>query len=645
MNMHGWESVDVGELAHNKNTDHIMRLLEMVICVAIQCPQKEKYIGRIQQLPEASQEELMVFITRILNKCRDSYTPAASEIDRIKLLNQELTHEVENLNLELAETRKEHELYKSRLPKMIGPDEDKTALTLELENQVTQLTEINKELTQQLAEQRKKHTAEITEIRDDLDVANERIIQLRSLEGTLEKLKQKSEEAAAARKKSQELQIYCDSLCERLRVFEATLTSGLPIHETLAVYKEQLAQEKSLSVTLNMRIESLEQELLDTQRSRLEAVERSKSLEIRAQCFAEQLTSLPAEETGNPLAEDLDRSLETRKGLMTEKTLEEIRRHFDEQLNTITREKLLIEEKYRKVVEELDTLKKNPVVVRVDDQETKALLRAKEEAVLALQREKGEVESRLEKLDSEVQKTRQLAAENERLKTEKEQLMQENAKVYREKDEISQRYLEHKGSEISLIADISSKDKELAQLREENNRLREEIREPLETTTQNSDLSSSAGPAEIPGQLKALEYENEAMKVQVENAKLKLKLKEMQDDIKAREEMISGLQEENRRANTALQEAEGMKAEFLTMQNSKSQAESRHKQTLSHLEETVGSCESQIRTMADKEKELRKQINLEERLMSVALHELGMEVFRRSAERNGALTGRTNKGP
>lgn len=644
MNMHGWEPVDVGELVHSKGTDHIMRLLEMVVCVAIQCPQKEKYIGRIQQLPEASQEELMEFIKRILTKCRDSYAPDASEIDRIKLLNQELTREVENLNLELAETRKEHELYKSRLPKMTVPDEEGTALTLELETQVAQLTEINKELTQQLAEQRKKHTAEMTEIKDDLDVANERIIQLRSLEGTLEKLKQKSEEAAAARKKSQELQIYCDSLCERLRVFEETQTSGLPVHETLAVYKEQLTLEKSLSVTLDMRIESLEEELRNTERGRLEAVERCKSLEIRAQYFAEQLTSLPTEETGNPLAEDLDRSLETRKGLMTEQTLEEIRRHFDEQLNTITREKLLIEEKYRRVVEELDTLKKNPVVVRVDDQETKALLRAKEEAVLALQREKGEVESRLEKLDSEVQKTRQLAAENERLKTEKEQLMQENAKVYREKDEISQRYLEHKGSEISLIADISLKDKELTQLREEINRLREEAREPAETATQNSDLSSSA-PAEIPGQLRVLEYENEAMKVQVENANLKLKLKEMQDDLKGREEVISGLQEEKRKADAALKEAEEMKIEFLTIQKSTSQAESRHKQTMSHLEETVGSCESQIRQMADKEKELRKQINLEERLMSVALHELGMEVFRRSAERNGALTGRTNKGP
>lgn len=640
--MHGWEPVDVGDLAHNKDSDQLMRLLEMVVCVAIQCPQKEKYIGRIQQLPEAAQEELMVFIQRILDKCRDSYSPAASEIDKIRLLNQELTREVENLNLELAETRKEHELYKSRLPKLVSSGDDNTALTLELETQVTKLTEINKEFAQQLADQRKKHAVEIAEIRDDLDVANERILQLRSLEGTLEKLKQKSEEATATRKKLQDLQTYTDSLCERLRLFEEAQTSGLPIHETLAVYKDQLTQEKSLSVTLDMRIESLEEELRETQRSRQETVERCKALEARAQCFAEQLTRLPAEETGNPLAEDLDQSMQTRASLLTQQTLEEIRRHFDEQLNTITREKLLVEEKYRKAVEELETIRKNPVVVRVEDQETKALLRAKEEAVLALQREKGELASRLEKLDSEVQKNKQLAAENDRLKAEKEQLMQENAKVYREKDEISQRYLEHKDSAIILSADITSKDKELALLREENRRLKEETREVMEPQV-TYDPSTSASPVEIPGQLKALEYEKEAMKVQVENANLKLKLREMQDDLKTREELISELKEDNQKAKAALQETEEMKAELLSLQKGKSQEESRHKQTMSHLEETVGSCESQIRHLTDKEKELRKQINVEERLMSVALHELGMEVFRRSAERNGGLSTRTNK--
>lgn len=642
LNMHGWEPVDVGDLAHNKDSDQLIRLFEMVVCVAIQCPLKEKYIGRIQQLPEAAQEELMVFIKRILDKCRDSYSPAASEIDKIRLLNQELTREVENLNLELAETRKEHELYKSRLPKLVSSAEDNTTLTLELETQVTKLTETNKELAQQLAEQRKKHAAEIAEIRDDLDVANERILQLRSLEGTLEKLKQKSEEAAAARKKLQELQTYNDSLCERLRLFEEAQTSGLSVHETLAVYKDQLTQEKNISVTLYMRIESLEEELRDTQRSRQEAAERCKALEARAQCFAEQLTRLPAEETGGPLAEDLGQSLQTQSHLLTQQTLEEIRRHFDEQLNTITREKLLIEEKYRKAVEELETIRKNPVVVRVEDQETKALLRAKEEAVQALQRENGDLAGRLEKLDSEVQKTRQWAAENDRLKAEKEQLMQENAKVYREKDEISQRYLEHKDSAIILSADITSKDKELALIREENKRLKEETRELLETQTLTLERVSSE-PVEIPEQYKALEYEKEAMRVQVENANLKLKLREMQDDLKSREEQISTLREENQKAHISLQEAEVMKVELTSLRSNKSHEESRHKQTMSHLEETVESRESQIRHLTDKEKEMRKQINVEERLMSVALHELGMEVFRRSAERNSTISARTNK--
>ena len=638
MSVRGWEAVDVSTLARNQDTEQLMRLLQMVVCVAVQCPHKEKYIERIRQLPEECQQELMVFIQRILNKSRDSYNPASSELDKLRLLNQELTREVENLNLELAETRKEHDLFVIRVGKMTGSEIEDSALTLELETQIAKLAETNKELERQLTEQRKSHILEISELRDELDISNERILQLGKLEGTLEKLQQKSEELVANKKKTAELQSYCDSLCEQIRVMKETT----PLIDTLAVYKEQLTQEKSVSVTLNMRIEGLEEELREVNRSRQEAVERCKVVEARAQYFAEQLTKSTVEDVENPLAEDIPLQAQVP---LTQQTLEEIRRHFDEQLNSLTREKLLLEEKLKKCMEELEAIRKNPVIVRVEDQEMKALLLAKDENLLVLQRDKAELVAKNEKLAAEVEKTAKFVEENERLKAEKEQLMQENAKVYREKDEISHKYLEQKDSVIQLSSQISQKDKEITQFRTENDALKSQISELITVKTVQSEESSGKSE-EKQGHLKVLEYENEAMKVQMENANLRLKLRDAVDEIKAQSGVIEGLMEENGRIRSEMQKAEDAQVELVALQKTRSQEETRHKQTLSNLEVQVGSHQEQIRSLEMREKDLRRHFNLEEKLMSVALHELGMEVFRRSAERNGAIPSRsTNKAP
>ena len=122
------ETFDLGEIARSQSPTELTKILELVIYAVIRCHDKEKYIGRILQLTQQCQSELMVFIETVLAKFERRRASMVAEHDeefKLSQVNLQLTRDVENLTQELLDSRTREEDLKRELEDLKGEVADR----------------------------------------------------------------------------------------------------------------------------------------------------------------------------------------------------------------------------------------------------------------------------------------------------------------------------------------------------------------------------------------------------------------------------------------------------------------------------------------------------------------------------------------
>jgi protein HOOK3 len=93
-------------LAEHNNTEDMMRFLQLLLGIAVQCEQKEKYIQGIMGLHESVQHTVMELIQELMNIS----SPSMVQMEDYKQLDEQYHHtlsELEALKLE-SDSLKQH---------------------------------------------------------------------------------------------------------------------------------------------------------------------------------------------------------------------------------------------------------------------------------------------------------------------------------------------------------------------------------------------------------------------------------------------------------------------------------------------------------------------------------------------------------
>lgn len=594
------DSIDIADIARTKNANEVLKVMELVMLAVIRCEDKERYIGRILGLSQVCQGELMVFIETVLGKYGQSPKPVREitvEDTRTQQQNTSLRREVDALNQELSDERARNKELRRQLEDLAAdlarsstkPD----VLKIDLEAQLQERNASNLALIKQLEDMQKTHAFEMAALRDELDVANERLLRIPKLENAVETYKRKAEDGSSAKRQIAKLEETIETLQTRIRQMEDERAKVTQAHHSLAVYKDQLTQEKEKSASLNLTLQTKEKELKDLLREKVQWEGLKQGYESTIQRLKEEVEKTrnqdSASEDSFRRSYDVDyeeqiKSLESEnRRLQVMIGNEELVRHFNEQMDAALMAKKQMEERLKSAILECG-------IAKTSREDLEIRLQNGENSLKLTQSQLKEAEDRMLFLESELAKLQGVAQENERLKAEKDGYMADLKQVYREKDDLQRKYLETK---------------------EEAHHLRDEIA-PLQARVKDMESrGSDERPIEY-NTIKQLEIERENLKTTAEISNLKLELREKEDQIRDLRHQLVKMEETSQKAVL------DQRAELTKL----------HTEALEHLKRLLSERDSELEALYATTDEQKQMWFKEEKLMAAVMHEIGIEVFK-----------------
>ena len=257
---------------------------------------KEAYISRILALDENHQAELMVFIQRVLKRLEkksgyEGESDPRADLAILQKENRSLKHQIEELQYSLDEIAKTHsEVISDRdsFQKQIKdleaeidkrPKKSGEASTTILENQLSQRDQAIQDLRSEIVELKKKHSNEMSALRDELDVASDKIMNLNKVEGTLEMYKKRVEDINVLKNKIKDLESANKDAKNELKMYKGDIEEVENLKQTLNYFKEQHTKEKEKVAEFSYKLEEKERDFKDLQKQKDEVSQKKTFLE------------------------------------------------------------------------------------------------------------------------------------------------------------------------------------------------------------------------------------------------------------------------------------------------------------------------------------------------------------------------------
>ena len=649
------EHIEISAIARSADKANIVFLLELVMGAIVKCPAKEAYISRILSLDERFQAELMVFLQKILerieNKRSTDEDSSETRADTLQLRQENRSYkvEIEELQNSLDEIAQkqlelitEKEIYIKQIKSMEGELEKRTSKRFpgdfnvsQLESQISQRDTMIQELRVQNAELKRQQENEVSRLRDDLDVANEKIINMGKTEATLEVYKKRLEDNNVLKKKIKDLDKENAKLKERLKECAEGITELDSLKSTLEYFKEQHSKEKERVAEFSFKLEERERELRDTQKARDEINQKKYFFENQVIGLRSELENLKYRQDsgrgdddyslGRNIASDYEEKIqklemENRK-LRNSVGGEGIIKEINAQLDRVLIEKKNAEEKgqneHRENLElkrELDTLRREINHFKEEaNNKTAELISDLNNSHESLQK----LQNKVAELEKEKAQLEHVSSENERLKKEKESHIQDMKGLFKEKDEVQQRIMESKDEVHKLQYLIGQKEAMLRASELEKEKMENRLKEAVESERiATSELHVLRNKTEVTDssvdKIRFLEQERDIMKLNSEISNLKLNSREKDDNL------LQVYQEKNRREQELTQ----------LLKQREDELNSAHQEELENIRKDMSQKASEISYLNKVKEEITNSWNKEMKLMSIVVHEVGMDILR-----------------
>lgn len=559
-----FDSVKLPNIARKDDTSDILSFLELVVYAAVNSPYKEEFIKSIMELDEDCQTHFMFFIQRVLG---EPNTPLFDS--NIKVENREvlmLRTEKQRLAVQVQDLLNELKASKSTNSKLTSERDELQLIITDLKSELSRKSNkgINKydtdsndleqrlnekeikimQLSHQLIEIKTLHEKEIAKLRDELDVTNEKVINLTQSEKTLQQYKKRIEILSAAKIKLQEVQKQNDELREQMELKDIEIENIASLKRNIKVLKEDVNQERKNFEGISYKLENLkkemkkkEAELYEVREKLIFAEDRLKDIE-----YEKKGIESPQNSEDSCLYTKLSEFEEVCK-VPPEMIRKETRRftgHSD--LEQFRKEKLLIQHRLNKSKLKSKAFKENCLMINEEMNQRLVESRSKimqlETQLLAISSKLQVFSQNMSDVQNEKFKYEQSLYELEQIKNNKESLMNEIKKLYEEKDQIYKRFIECREESMGFQCIINEKEVQLRQ-KEITERI---LNEKLQALAEKEILS-----AEVIESLKRqkkeekeenkdyrimfIEVEGKAIALKSENSALILRLSEKEERI------------------------------------------------------------------------------------------------------------------
>ncbi|VDM00925.1 unnamed protein product [Schistocephalus solidus] len=313
---------DVDAIAENHDTDELFRLLQLVLCVAVNCENKEAHIQDILNMEESVQRTTMEAIQGVMSELSSSNITDTSfggkhlDGEDLALRCQELEAKVAALEAEKATMVTESEELQQRLRELeekasaasgdvTKEEEDplgagSAAARLQIRKMQDQITALRGELfhceaenqdlkirlteTQtQLVDMKKAHeslTKEAEEkkhLKDDLDIVREELQEAKRVAASAEQWKKRAEEANALRIRCNKLETDNTAYQQRVSELEQETRLHSNIRSQAESNRQQSEEAQSRAAELLVRVQRAEADLEKT-RADLQTAIREKQV-------------------------------------------------------------------------------------------------------------------------------------------------------------------------------------------------------------------------------------------------------------------------------------------------------------------------------------------------------------------------------
>jgi CAP-Gly domain-containing linker protein 1 len=623
--------VDLTSVARGRDKSHLMRLIENAMYLILHCPYKETYIGRIMSLRQSYQQSLMEFIERMLRKHDTSGEEGQSltkkELTRLRqdklILTQEL-EETQRLLVELSgrtdQLTKEKEEMKLQMKDLEAALNAKSTaskvpsnalITVEYDQIVADKDEVIRALRSDVQELKARHEAEVQSLRDEVDVVQEKLVLMTKAGRDAEVYKKRLEELVVCKKQLKELQDVNETLQNKLSSYEDEIGAANSSKQMLSYFKEQVSQEKERVASLILSLEDKERLNKDLTKQKKELEELKAFQETKLRELREEFDSL---RTNQDSARESDESFTLQRNILSDydeqiRRLEEenrllrgqsshdtISKHFNEQMDASIIARKMAEERLKE-----ESIEKARVVKQLArlTEEFEDYQEESNNAINDLVIEKDSLNEELESfrqqlIDLERAKSKgdKLQTENDRLKKEVLDHNSDMKQLYKDKDEVAQKYLKLKEELHQVQSTATQKDVEIKTVSREHQLLVNEL-EALKLKGSGID------------KIKQLELERDVMRLNSEVSSLRLTLRDKEDEI------------------ASLKNA------------SQSRVSEAKSEEISSYSRIIAEKENEIQFLKTRNETMKSCWNKEMKLMTMVVHEVGMDINRLSRNVQG----------
>ncbi|KAJ3103928.1 hypothetical protein HDU97_009740 [Phlyctochytrium planicorne] len=295
-------------IAKDASKPELFKLSQLIIALAVQCENNQKYILKIQSLDETSQHALMLAIEQIMGRLSSTSKPSPNPLspgplsplndaakDTLEAENRSLRDELRQLRLKFDDLVNEKSdlqngmqdmeqslsnlsgmgkvdfMLKSEIENLKGELERSETRRLETETLSDKQAQIIKDLSKKNEEAAKK-VEEAQRLKDQLDELRHVADKLQKAEAMIEKYKKKMEETADFRRQIKVFESQNQQLTERNSHLEEEykkISATKPLMET---YKQQITAMEGKNSLLHVENSKLEFELKEM-KSKVERLE------------------------------------------------------------------------------------------------------------------------------------------------------------------------------------------------------------------------------------------------------------------------------------------------------------------------------------------------------------------------------------
>ena len=493
-----FDRIDLPLIARTGNPAELLKLFEYVMLVIVNCPQKHIFIKRIMDLEEYVQVQLMFLIQKVMGSDEENSEESQTqkrELDSLRQERKKLTDQVADLESELSVAHEEYAVVHSNyqqlkveyerlnydLDRRADNEEKETkAIQMDLRTRLSEKDETIFELRKVIEKNKKKYESEIAQLKDDLDITNNKLMDAASNEKMIAQYKKRLEALSSTKQTAEELQKEKDSILATLNNQKAEYESLTKIKASYGGLKDALEQEKLKTEAQSFSLESKDKQIKKLEKSRNDF--REKALFFQKKC--EELEQLDVYQESSNLSEE-SFSCHFDKDLLTvnKQKPANVADHLDNMTKDFNKQKALTETRKTKLKclkERLRMLLEDYLGKALEGEEVAVQLRS---SIEILQNDNYYLSEQIQKMTESLKEKEndlfmhnQIIEELESVKSSKLTLMTEYKALLSEKEKLSRTYTETSSKVLEHKSSITSKDSRIYDLQDKLKQAQEQLK-------------------------------------------------------------------------------------------------------------------------------------------------------------------------